>query len=136
MENFYKIAYFLQSTPCVNILPTGVEGAEQKSADRPLSLISLAARRAVDSAELRGLCYRRFQADLTLDCNPMPPKEARLACGELVLRILPEGKQCFPECVLLQQNLPCPLIDGVRFASVIHPGQLCQGDALIQLDDA
>lgn len=136
MENTFTVAFFHQNTPCVNILPSGVEDAQLTSAERPLSLISLSARRAVDSAELRGLCYRRFQADLTLDCDPMPPKGERLACGELVLQILPEGKQCFLECVLLQQNLPCPLIDGVRFASVVQPGQLCQGDALIQLGDA
>ena len=131
MESTYTIAYFQHNTPCVNILVTGVEGGELKSAERPLSMISLAARTAVDAAELRGLCYRRFRADMTLVGEHMPPKGARLACGELTLQILPEGKQCFPECILLQDALPCPLIDGVRFASVIQPGQLCCGDVLV-----
>jgi len=56
----------------VDILTSGVAGAELTTAERPLSLISLAARQAVDSAELRGLCYQRFQADITLDCAEMP----------------------------------------------------------------
>ncbi len=131
MESTYTIAFFHQNTPCVNILISGVEGGELKSTDRPLSLISLAARQAVDAAELRGLCYRRFRADITLAGKRMPSKGARLACGELTMEILPEGKQCFPECILVQDNLACPLIDGVRFASVVHPGQLCCGDVLV-----
>lgn len=130
MENTCTVAYFHQNTPCVEILTSGVADTELTTAERPLSLISLSARQAVDAAELRGLCYRRFQADITLDCATMPPKGAQLACGVLVLQILPEGKICFPECILVQDGLPCPLIDGVRFASVIHAGQLCQGDVL------
>lgn len=130
MDNAYKIAYFHQNTPCVKVLTSGVAGAELTTAERPLSLISLAARQAVDAAKLRGLCYRRFQADITLDCESMPPKGARLACGDLTIRILPEGKQCFPECILIERELPCPLIDGVRFAGVETPGNLCQGDQL------
>ena len=130
MDSTYPIAYFQGGQPCVNILTSGVEGSELTSADRSLSLISLPARQAVDVAKLRGLCYRRFQADITLDCETMPPKGARLTCGNLVLQVLPEGKRCFPECVLVQNDLPCPLCDGVRFASVESPGPLCQGDRL------
>jgi hypothetical protein len=130
MENTYIIAAFHQNTPCVEILTSGVAGAELTTAERPLSLISLSARQAVDAADLRGLCYQRFQADITLDCAVMPPKGTTLACGELVLLILPEGKTCWPECILVQEGLPCPLIDGVRFASVTRPGTLCQGDVL------
>lgn len=136
MDNIYTVAFFHQNTPCVTILPAGIAGGELTSAERPLSLISLSARQAVDAAELRGLCYQRFRADVTLDCAAMPPKGAQLACGELVLEILPEGKTCWPECILLQDSLPCPLIDGVRFASVVHPGQLSQGDVLFSLGDA
>jgi hypothetical protein len=130
MDNTYTVASFHQNTPCVEILTSGVADAELTTAERPLSLISYAARQAVDAAVLRGLCYRRFQADITLDCATMPPKGAQLACGQLALQILPDGKNCFPECILVQDSLPCPLIDGVRFASVIQPGQLCQGDVL------
>ncbi len=130
MDNAYKIAYFHQKTPCVEVLTSGVAGAELTTAERPLSLISLAARQVVDAAKLRGLCYRRFRADITLDCEIMPPKGSKLACGELVLEILPEGKTCWPECILLEKDLPCPLIDGVRFACVEAPGNLCQGDQL------
>ena len=134
MEDTYTIAYFHQNTSCVEVLSSGVAGAELTTAERPLSLISLSARHEVDTAELRGLCYQRFRADITLDCAAMPPKGAHLTCGELVLHILPEGKTCWPECILLEKDLPCPLIEGVRFASVVHPGSLCQGDVLVAPD--
>lgn len=136
MDNTYTVAYFQTNQPCVNILTSGVDGSELKSADRALSLISLSARQAVDAAVVRGLCYRRFKADITLNSAKMPPKEVCLACGALIVEILSEGKQCFPECILLQDGLPCPLIDGVRFARVVQPGQLCQGDALTVVEDA
>lgn len=57
----------------------------------------------------------------------MPPKGARLTCGVVTICILPEGKSCYPECILVQEGLPCPLIDGVRYASVEAGGTLCQG---------
>jgi hypothetical protein len=128
MENTYKIAYFFLDQPCVTINETGVEGSRLKSATRPLSLISLSARQEVDAAEIIGLCYPRFKADITLDCDTMPPKNALLTAGDLAICILPEGKTCYPECILIQEGLPCPLIEGVRYASVEHPGTLCQGD--------
>ena len=131
MENTYKIAYFYLQQPCVTITETGVEGSHLKSATRPPSLISLSARQEVDSAEKIGLCYPRFKADITLDCELMPPKGARLTCGVVTICILPEGKSCYPECILVQEGLPCPLIDGVRYASVEAGGTLCQGDQLI-----
>ena len=131
MENTYKIAYFYLQQPCVTITETGVEGSHLKSATRPLSLISLSARQEVDSAEKIGLCYPRFKADITLDCELMPPKGARLTCGVVTICILPEGKSCYPECILVQEGLPCPLIAGVRSASVEAGGTLCQGDQLI-----
>ena len=130
MDNTYTVTSFHQNTPCVEILSFGVAGAELTTAERPLSLISLSASQAVDAAVLRGLCYRRFRADITLDCAEMPPKGTQLTCGGLALQILPEGKTCWPECILVQDSLPCPLIEGVRFARVVQPGTLCQGDVL------
>lgn len=109
---------------------TGMEGVQRKNPNRPVSLMSLASRQAVDQAELRGLCYARFTADIILDGEHMPDKGAIIGNDALQLGILPEGKQCWPECVLFQNKLPCPLIDGVRYAWVEKPGRLCRGDEL------
>jgi hypothetical protein len=133
MDQTYLVAHFQLEQPCINILTTGVEGSPLTSAARPLSLLSLSTRQAVDSAVLRGLCCQRFRADITLDCPAMPPSGARLASAGLLLHILPERKQCFPECSLLEKELPCPLVDGVRFASVEVPGRLCLGDVLVPI---
>ncbi|MFW5714428.1 MAG: hypothetical protein ACOCYU_07140 [Brevefilum sp.] len=113
---------------CAPITKEGLEGANRNSPDRPVSLMSLDARQQVDSAVRRGLCYKRFTADITLDCDRMPPTGARLKSGELTLVILPERKKCWPECALWQEKQPCPLREGVRYARVEKPGLLCRGE--------
>lgn len=124
----YTVAALGNHQECAQFTPEGMEGAKRKNPDRPVSLMSLSARQAVDSAELRGLCYERFQADITIECEQMPEKGAIIKTDELALGILQEGKTCWPECRLLQQGLPCPLLDGVRYAWVVSPGMLCRGD--------
>lgn len=129
MDNAFKVDAMGSDKDCVRFTEEGMEGAKRKNPDRPVSLMSLSSRQHVDTAELRGLCYERFRADITLDCTQMPAKGTLIRCGELVLGILPEGKTCWPECKLLQEKLPCPLKDGVRYAWVESPGTLCLGDS-------
>ena len=102
----------------------GMAGVQRKNPDLPVSLMSLTARKSVDRARERGLCFVRFTADITLNCEQMPATGTLLKCGDLVLEILPERKTCWPECVLVQNERPCPLKDGVRFARVVVPGAL------------
>ena len=126
------VAAIHQNRDCARFTETGLEGADRKNPDRPVSLMSLDARQQIDTAVRRGLCYKRFTADITLDCSQMPPTDAKLQCGELTLIILPERKKCWPDCELFQEGLPCPLREGVRYARVITPGGLCRGEALTE----
>ena len=128
MSSDYKIAALFEGRDCAFFTNEGMEGVERKNPNRPVSLISLQARQAVDQATERGLCFKKFVADITVDCEQMPQTGALLKSGDLVLQILPERKRCWPECELLEKKLPCPLIDGVRYASVEKPGKLCLGD--------
>ena len=124
----YKVAEILDHDKCARFNEDGMEGAQRKKADRPVSLLSLSARQEVNAAELRGLCFKRFVADITLECEQMPEKGAIIKADEVSLGILQEGKTCWPECQLFQENLPCPLREGVRYASVEEPGDLCLGE--------
>ena len=130
METEFIIAAFDVDRECAHFTSEGMEGVQRKKSNRPVSLISLKARQQVNQAELRGLCYKRFVADITLDCEDMPGTGTILSAGNLKFGILPERKRCWAECILLQEKLPCPLIDGVRYAWVEQPGKLCQGDRL------
>ncbi len=125
----YTVAALGTHEKCAQFTPEGMEGAKRKNPDRPVSMMSLSARQGVDSAELRGLCYERFQADITIECDQMPKKGSIIQTNNLALGILQEGKTCWPECKLFQENLPCPLLDGVRYAWVETPGELCLGDS-------
>jgi len=131
MDMVFKVAALDGDRDCARFTEEGMEGAICKNPNRPVSLMSLESRQRVDQAELRGLCYDRFRADVTLDCIEMPAKGSLIKCGELVLGILPEGKTCWPECKLLKEKLPCPLRDGVRYARVESPGKLCRGDSFM-----
>ena len=125
-----KVAALFEGKDCATFTHQGMEGVLRKNPNRPVSLISLAARQTVDRATERGLCYKKFVADITMDCEKMPPSNALLISSDLVLQILPERKRCWPECELLKKKLPCPLIEGVRYAWVEKPGKLCCGDIL------
>jgi len=129
-----NIVSFSESWDCATFTKEGMVGVVRKDPNRPVSLISLQARQAVDQATERGLCFKKFVADITVDCPEMPPSGALLKSGDLVLGILPERKRCWPECILLEKDMPCPLIDGVRYAWVETPGSLCLGDCLKPLE--
>jgi hypothetical protein len=130
MKTRYKVVAFHEHTDCADFTQEGMEDGIRKNPNRPVSLISLDARQAVDQAVMRGLCYKKFKADITIECKQMPDTDAALVFGELKLVILSERKRCWPDCTLLEKNLPCPLIDGVRYARVDSPGKLCLGDNL------
>jgi hypothetical protein len=134
VEPKIKVVSFSEPWDCATFTKTGMEGVQRKSPNRPVSLISLQARLAVDNATERGLCFKKFVADITINCDPMPPTNTLLKSGDLVLDILPERKRCWPECELLHNKLPCPLIDGVRYAWVEKPGKLCKGDMFTIID--
>ena len=128
MQEKFIVAELYEGRECANFSKVGMEGVVRKNPDRPVSLISLKARQAVDQAVVRGLCYRKFTADITLDSEQVPETNAILTAGKLQLGILPERKRCWPECILLEKDLPCPLIEGVRYAWVETPGSICLGD--------
>jgi hypothetical protein len=130
MEIVFRVAALFENRDCDNFTHEGMEGVPRKNPNRPVSLISLTARQAVDEAHLQGLCFKKFTADITLACDEMPDTNAILDFGDLKLRILPERKRCWPKCELLEKKLPCPLIDGVRYAWVEKPGRLCCGDSV------
>jgi len=128
LDQEYKIVELLNHEDCADFTKEGMVGVVRKNPNRPVSMISLQARQAVDQATERGLCFKKFVADITVDCPEMPPSGVLLKSGDLVLGILPERKRCWPECELLEKKLPCPLIDGVRYAWVDTTGSLCLGD--------
>ena len=134
MKTTYNVFALYENKDCTRFTDEGMEGGIRKNPDRPVSMISLSARKAVDEAVLRGLCFKKFKADITLECEEMPETDTILGSNDLMLGILPERKRCWPECVLLEKNLPCPLIDGVRYARVESPGKLCLGDNLKRVD--
>jgi len=67
MDEQFKVAAFDEDRDCARFTKEGMEGVQRKNPNRPVSLMSLEARQSVDQAELRGLCYKKFTADITYD---------------------------------------------------------------------
>ena len=67
MDEKMIIAAFDGDKKCARFTKEGMEGVQRKNPNRPVSLMSLEARQSVDKAELRGLCYKKFTADITYD---------------------------------------------------------------------
>ncbi len=134
MNSNYEVAEIFENRDCATFTKQGMEGVERKKSTRPVSIMTLETRQYINDAKIRGLCYRKFTADLTLGCTELPPTGALMKSGDLVLGILPERKRCWPECILLERKLFCPLIEGVRYAWVESPGELCLGDSFTLLE--
>jgi len=134
MHKEFKAAALFGSRKSANFTDEGMEGVTRKSPDRPVSMMTLSARQELNQAELRGLCYQKFTADITLDCESLPDTNEIISAGELKLGILPERKRCWPECILLEKGFPCPLIEGVRYAWVETPGELNLGDVFTLIE--
>ena len=106
MKTNYNVVTLHENKDCAQFTNEGMEGGIRKNPKRPVSMISLDARKTVDDAVLRGLCYKKFRADITFDCEQMPATGTILGSKDLMLGILPERKRCWPECILLEKNLP------------------------------
>lgn len=101
--------------------------------ERQVSLLPRRARETVERMDKRGLCMKRFFANLEIE--DLPPLESgqRLAVGDAVLEITQARKSCFAECPLAGQKAACPL-QACRFARVIRGGGVSLGDQVLRLE--
>ena len=106
-----------------------IEGVKTRNPNRPtISLISLEARQSVDRATIRGLCYEKFTADIIVECDQMPDTDHAFNQETWCLKFFPNGKGAGLNASLLERELPCPLIEGVRYARWIKTGEICLWD--------
>jgi MOSC domain-containing protein YiiM len=95
---------------------------------RQLVLLSEEARRAVNEAQVPGLCYARFRENLLiagLEPGELAPG-TELVIGQARIRISEARKRCYPECELPHGD--CAIRPGVAFAEVLQGGTIHTGD--------
>lgn len=100
---------------------------------KELSLLHADVPEQMMNMEYKGLCMRRFSANLLVEGLPSHLNLGdRLSVGAAVIEITMK-KHCFDECALVQDQTPCPLKGGSLFARVVKSGEVCIGDGLILL---
>ncbi len=103
----------------------GIEGDRfAKGGETQITAVDAAAAEWVRAHPDSGLCYKKFKANIEidgLDFTLVKPGE-RVSCGDAILEISGEGKECFPECRLLRQKKLCPLKQGVIYMKVLQSG--------------
>ncbi len=105
----------------------GMEGDRfAKGGETQMTAVDAAAAEWVRTHPDSGLCYKKFKANIEiegLDFSCLQPGET-VTCGEAVLEISGQGKECFPQCELLQQKKLCPLKQGVIYLKVLQSGEI------------
>jgi cyclic pyranopterin monophosphate synthase len=96
--------------------------------DRQVVFFEDRARRALDAAEQRGLCYARFHENVRvegLELGALAPGD-RLALGSAVVEITSVEKRCHAECSLSPGE--CRIRGRVAFGRVTQEGVVAVGD--------
>lgn len=97
--------------------------------EKEVSILTFEGREQIgDSKE--GICMKRFYGNIEikgLDITKLAIGQ-RLKIDHTILEITVIGKECFPECSLLQRGEICPLPTSVAFAKVIEGGIIQTGN--------
>lgn len=104
--------------------------------ERQLTLISKKAKEWMESSEIKGLCFSKFHENLVIDEISLDtlPSPSRLMIGEAVLELSSVRKKCYSEiCTLAQNGEECLLMKEVRFAKVIHGGEIAVGMEVLSI---
>jgi hypothetical protein len=91
----------------------------------------------VDTNKVKGLCHKRFKANLSIECDACSNLKvgdeliitSNEVSGEKVILKLTKLKHCFEECELHQSGGYCYLVDRSGFAEVKTGGQVILGSS-------
>ncbi|WP_312649132.1 MOSC domain-containing protein [Aminipila sp.] len=100
--------------------------------EKQIALISSNAKIWTVTQEIEGLCLARFQENIVTEGL----NYAYLNQGDILktnaatIEVTAYSKRCFLECRLIQENQPCELKIGIRFAKVVQSGRIQVGDKI------
>lgn len=100
--------------------------------DRELTLIGSEDLERLEADRERGLCIRRFAANIIISGSSAALKKgATYRIGEAEILITSVTKKCYEECLLRTEDKRiCLLPSVVRFASIEKSGKVSIGDGV------
>lgn len=104
--------------------------------EKQVVILGFEGRERLKESPEAGLCFRRFKETVStagIDLFRLPAG-TRLRAGQSVWEISRTGKDCYPECVLVQAGRPCALSREVVFARVVVSGMVRAGDRIVPVN--
>jgi MOSC domain-containing protein YiiM len=103
--------------------------------DKQVVILGIEGRERMKESPEEGLCFRKFRETVSTAGVALfrLPAGSRVRVGESVWEISRTGKDCYPECGLIQSGQPCALSREVVFARVATSGTVRTGDPVVQV---
>ena len=111
----------------------GLEGDRfAKGGDKQLTMIDDVCEGWLSAQETEGLCFKRYKANITAEnCDLSAFKVGqKLKIGTAVLEISPQNKECFAECVRVQNKMECLLRAHAKYLKVAQSGIISVDDKI------
>ena len=115
----------------------GLEGDRfAKGGEKQLTMIDDICENWLCAQETAGLCFKRFKANITVENFDLSTLKAgeKLLCGDAVLEISKENKECFEECTRIQNKMDCMLKKHAKYLKVAKSGKICTDDEITKIE--
>ena len=126
-----KPGEIVQSVQC--IADCGLEGDRfAKGGEKQLTMIDDICESWLGAQETAGLCFKRFKANITAENMDLSAFKSgqKLDIGTAKLEFSAENKECFDECVRIQNKMECFLRNHAKSLKVIKSGVISVGDEI------
>ena len=130
-----KPGEIVQSVQCT--VDLGLSGDRfAKGGEKQLTMIDDICESWLCSQQLQGLCFKRFKANITVENFDLSTLKAgeKLLCGDAVLEISQENKECFEECTRVQNKMDCMLKKHAKYLKVAKSGKICTDDKITKIE--
>ena len=107
-----------------------------KGGEKQLTAIDGICEKWLEAQETDGLCFRRFKANITVENMDLSQLKngQKLLCGSSVLEISGENKECFAECVRVQNKMECFLRRHAKYLKVAQSGRINVNDEIKEME--
>ena len=130
-----KPGEIVQSVQCT--ADCGLEGDRfAKGGEKQLTMIDDICESWLCRQDVQGLCFKRYKANITVgnfDLSTLKIGE-KLLCGDVVLEISKENKECFEECTRVQNKMDCMLKKHAKYLKVAKSGKICTGNEIAKIE--
>ena len=103
-----------------------------KGGEKQLTMIDDICESWLCTQETAGLCFKRFKANITAENMDLSAFKSgqKLNIGTAKLEFSAENKECFDECIRVQNKMECLLRNHAKYLKVIKSGTISVGDEI------